>query len=52
MNQLYNNNRYNIILDEKLRLEFDLNQKSESANKQITEMRGDIETIQNSLNEK
>jgi len=39
-------------LDEKLRLEYDLKQKSDSANKQINEMRGDLESMQLSFNEK
>ncbi len=41
-----------MILDEKLRLEYDLKQKSESANKQILEMRSDLESLQISFNEK
>lgn len=40
------------MLDEKLRLEYELKQKTDISNKQISDIRNDIENLQLSLNDK
>lgn len=44
--------RHNLVSQEKLRLEYELKQKSESSAKQISDLKYDIENLQLNLNEK
>jgi hypothetical protein len=45
-------NRHNIVCEEKLRLEYEMKQKTESTTKQINDLKYDIENLQLNLNEK
>ena len=45
-------NSYNDLLDEKLSLEYELKQTTEISNKQISDIRLDIDSLQDSLNDR
>lgn len=45
-------NDFDLVSEEKLRLEYELKQRVESSSKQIAELRGEKEASQNNLNEK
>ena len=45
-------NDFDLVSEEKLRLEYELKQRTESLNKQIAELRNERENLQNNLNEK
>src|SRR5690606_20969696 len=45
-------NEFDLVSEEKLRLEYELKQRTELLNKQIAELRNEKENLQNNLNDK